>query len=74
MPPSNSSHSTSLFHVVQTALLALSLLTITSVGAYAQIDRAVLEGTVVDSTGAVIPGAGVQVLAADTGIGQDIRK
>jgi hypothetical protein len=71
MLPSNSSHSTSLFNLVQTALLALSLLTIAPVGASAQIDRAVLEGTVADSTGAVIPGASVQVLAADTGIGQE---
>jgi hypothetical protein len=71
MPPSSSSHSTSPFHVVQSALLVLSLLTIASVGASAQIDRAVLEGTVTDSTGAVIPGASVQVLAVDTGIRQE---
>jgi hypothetical protein len=71
MPPTNSSHSVSLFNLAQNALLALALLTIASVGASAQIDRAVLEGTVVDSTGAVIPGAGVQVLTAGTGIGQE---
>jgi len=49
-------------------LLILCLLTITSVGASAQIDRAVLEGTVTDATGAVIRGAVVQVLAVETGI------
>jgi hypothetical protein len=41
------------------------------VGASAQIDRAELEGTVNDASGAVIRGARVQVLAADTGISQE---
>src|ERR1700730_7246212 len=71
MRPSTPSHLTSVFTVVQTILLTLSLLTIAPVGASAQIDRAVLEGTVTDSTGAVIPGASVQVLAVDTGIRQE---
>ena len=39
--------------------------------AYAQIDRAELEGTVTDSSGAAIIGASVKLLAADTGIGQE---
>src|SRR6266478_9489453 len=46
----------------------LSLVTIACVGSYAQIDRAVLEGTVTDPSGAVIGGVHVQLLAADTGI------
>jgi len=65
------SYSTALFALAQTALFALSLLMISSVGASAQIDRAELEGTVNDASGAVIRGARVQVLAADTGISQE---
>jgi Carboxypeptidase regulatory-like domain len=71
MQRSCSSLSTSLFALVQTTLLALIFLTIASVGASAQIDRAELEGTVNDASGAVIRGARVQVLAADTGISQE---
>jgi hypothetical protein len=41
--------------------------------AFAQVDRAVLEGTVSDSTGAAIPGASVKILAVDTGITQEQR-
>lgn len=37
----------------------------------AQIDRAVLEGTVTDPSGRVIAGADVAVVAIDTGIGQE---
>ena len=37
----------------------------------AQVDRAVLEGTVSDPTAATITGATVKVLAADTGIAQE---
>jgi hypothetical protein len=37
----------------------------------AQVDRAVLEGTATDATGAVIRGANVQVLAVDTGSRQE---
>jgi len=39
--------------------------------ASAQIDRAVLEGTVTDQSGAVIRGAKVQLLGVDNGIGQE---
>jgi carboxypeptidase family protein len=38
---------------------------------FAQVDRAVLEGTVTDASGAVISGAMVQALAVGTGIRQD---
>jgi Carboxypeptidase regulatory-like domain len=38
---------------------------------FAQVDRAVLEGTVTDASGAVIGGAMVQALAVGTGISQD---
>jgi hypothetical protein len=63
--------STSLFALAQITLLALAFLSIASVGASAQIDRAELEGTVNDASGAVIRGARVQVLEADTGISQE---
>jgi len=68
MPPSRSCRSASFLVAMRRVLLILCLLTITSVGASAQIDRAVLEGTVTDATGAVIRGAVVQVLAVETGI------
>ena len=65
------SYSTAFVARAQTPLLALFLLMIASVGASAQIDRAELEGTVNDASGAVIRGARVQVLATDTGISQE---
>ncbi|MFZ1999740.1 MAG: TonB-dependent receptor [Candidatus Sulfotelmatobacter sp.] len=40
-------------------------------GAIAQVDRAVLEGTITDPTGATISGATVKVLEVDTAIGQE---
>src|SRR6202035_5618942 len=60
-----------LFRCVQTAgpVLALLLGTI----ALAQVDRAVLEGTVSDPTGAIIVGATVQVVAVDKGLAQEQR-
>ena len=51
--------------------LILALFLVTT--ALAQVDRAVLEGTVSDSTGATIPGAAVKILAVDTGISQEQR-
>jgi len=38
---------------------------------HAQVDRAVLEGTVTDPSGSVIPGATVKVVALDTGLSQE---
>ena len=46
------------------------LTTIVTHGAWAQIDRAELEGTVTDPTGARIAGASVQVVEVKTGISQ----
>jgi hypothetical protein len=37
----------------------------------AQVDRAELEGTVTDQSGAAVAGAGVKILAVDTGIAQE---
>ena len=48
-------------------ILALFLATT----ALAQVDRAVLEGTISDATGAIISGAAVRVLAVDTGLTQE---
>jgi Carboxypeptidase regulatory-like domain/TonB dependent receptor-like, beta-barrel len=61
----NSFSSTLGLHVVVAVFFAM----LASV-ASAQIDRAVLEGTVTDQSGAVIRGAKVQLLVVDTGIGQ----
>jgi hypothetical protein len=52
-----------------TAVLILTL--VLAVTALAQIDRAVLEGTVSDQSGASLVGAGVKILAVDTGITQE---
>jgi hypothetical protein len=54
-------------HLVST----LVFVTIAWVGVSAQIDRAVLEGTVTDPSGAVIRSAKVQLLEVDTGISQE---
>src|ERR1700735_1466709 len=50
-------------------ILALFLTTT----AFAQVDRAVLEGTVKDQSQASVVGAGVKILALDTGITQEQR-
>jgi hypothetical protein len=51
-------------------LIALILLQSVSFG---QVDRAVLEGTVADPTGAALVGASVKILADDTGLVQQQR-
>lgn len=70
MPTRCSSRTTSLFAPTRTVLLTLFFLMVGWVATFAQIDRSVLEGTVTDSSGAVIHGVSVQVLAVDTGISQ----
>ena len=67
MRPMCPCRTTSLWAHARTSLLVFLFLTITWLFASAQIDRAVLEGTATDATGAVIRGANVQVLAVDTG-------
>ena len=52
----------------QRVILLLTLLTISVATAFAQIDRAVLEGAVIDPAGAAIVGASVKVQSVDTGI------
>jgi hypothetical protein len=66
-----SSHPTRLFALLEWIFLILLLMVIPALSAVAQVDRAVLEGTVTDATGAVIRGAAVQVLAVETGISEE---
>ncbi len=56
---------------VQWVLVVAALLAIMSGLAVAQIDRAVLEGTVTDQTGAVVSGASLKILAVETGATQE---
>jgi hypothetical protein len=52
---------------------AVIIFLIAGTTAHAQIDRAVLEGTVTDASGAVVAGAGVKILSSDTNILQEQR-
>jgi len=64
--------STASFLRLSFALLAgISLLLATAPTASAQVDRAVLEGTVTDPSGGVIVGAAVKVVAVDTGLSEE---
>ena len=67
------SHPTSIYASVQWIFLVVVLSAISSVTAVGQIDRAVLEGTVTDPSGAAIVGASVKTVALDTGITQEQR-
>ena len=51
--------------------LALCVVTAATPAAFAQVDRAGLEGTVTDPSGGVIVGASVKVLAVDTGLTEE---
>ncbi|MBV9574760.1 MAG: TonB-dependent receptor, partial [Acidobacteriales bacterium] len=53
------------------SLFALLFLTLLTVQGVAQIERAVLEGTVTDSSGAVLPGSSVKILEVGTGLSQE---
>ena len=70
MRPVRSSSATHASIVTQLLLVAL-VLALTPRMAFAQIDRAVLEGTVTDPSGAAVAGANVRLLALDTGIVQE---
>src|ERR1700758_2597595 len=66
------SFATSVFQALRKQIgVTVFLATLTPTWTFAQIDRAVLEGTVTDSSGAVIRSAKVQLMAVDTGIGQE---
>jgi len=66
-------HSPSILRFASTFTAALILALFLGTTAHAQIDRAVLEGTVTDRTGATITGASVKVLAMDTDLTQEQR-
>ncbi len=59
--------------LAQRIFLLFALSTIVVPTAFAQIDRAVLEGAVIDPAGAAIVGANVKVQSVDTGIAQEQR-
>jgi hypothetical protein len=63
--------SSRLFAFPRPVLLVPTLILMACGTMFAQVDRAVLEGTVTDASGAVIGGASVQALAVGTGIRQD---
>ena len=65
------SKSTLLANFIRRSFLCALVTVIASLSAFAQIDRAVLEGSVTDSTGAAIVGANVKVLALETEISQE---
>lgn len=60
--------SPSLLSVVSKHFIAVILMLLLGTTAYAQIDRAELEGTVSDPSGAAVAGASVKVVAAATGL------
>ena len=58
-----------LFHRFMLSLASAGLLLLAAApAAYSQVDRAELEGTVSDTSGSVIVGAAVKVVADDTGL------
>ena len=74
MKPKRSPSILSLFLNHTAALIiVLTVVLIGATTAYAQIDRAVLEGTVTDASGAVVAGAGVKILPVDTNISEEQR-
>ncbi len=74
MKPKRSPSILSLFLNHTAALIiVLTVVLIVATTAYAQIDRAVLEGTVTDASGAVVAGAGVKILSVDTNISEEQR-
>jgi hypothetical protein len=60
--------STSFFTLARRTFLAMFFLAIAWQGASAQIDRAELEGTVTDPSGAAVARASVTIVATDTGL------
>jgi hypothetical protein len=51
--------------------VCILLVLLTAPALFAQVDRAVLEGTVTDPSGRVVVGASVKALAVDTGLSQE---
>lgn len=70
----NSNHSTISLSILRLTLAPVFVLALVLAGthaAFAQVDRAVLEGTVTDPSGSVIVGAKVKVVAVDTGLTEE---
>jgi hypothetical protein len=68
-----SRHSSCTLFATSTILALLVLCTLLKTTADAQVDRAVLEGTVTDVSGAVVARVGVKILSTDTNISQEQR-
>jgi len=70
----NSNHSAislSLLRLTLALVFVLALVQAGTPAAFAQVDRAVLEGTVTDQSGSVIVGANVKAVAVDTGLAEE---
>ena len=53
--------------------LAIVLLFVAVIPAKAQTDRAILEGTITDQSGATVPGASIKITEMDTGTSQEAK-
>ncbi len=53
--------------------LAIALVFVAVIPAKAQTDRAILEGTITDQSGATVPGASIKITRTDTGISQEAK-
>jgi hypothetical protein len=73
MKPNQSSPVFSFCKIAAALAGGIFMLAFGTTALFGQVDRAVLEGTVADPTRAVIAGAVVKILAADTGISQEQR-
>jgi hypothetical protein len=69
MHSNSSSFSSTLTRLI--ALAASLLILVVVKPAWAQVDRASLEGTVTDPSGSVVVGAGVKIVAVDTGLSEE---
>jgi hypothetical protein len=65
-------HSPSISHIACTFAAAVILALVLGTTALAQVDRAELEGTVTDPSGAAISGASVKILADGTDLAQEL--
>jgi hypothetical protein len=64
-------HSLSILSLVSKSAVAVIFTLILGAAAFAQIDRADLEGTVTDPSGAAIGRASIKIVAADTGLASE---
>jgi len=70
----NSNHPSTFLSLLRLTLALVFVLALVLAGtpaAFAQVDRAVLEGTVTDPSGSVIVGAKVKAVAVDTGLTEE---